>query len=371
MKNMLKLGISLAVYAVAACVLLAVVNTLTAPIIERTKAAEVGAGMVEIFTNADSFEIAGDFTRDASTSIQVERLYLAQQDGAVVGGVVQATGPTYDKATILIGLDLNQTITGIKFLALSDTPGFGQKATEPTFYEQFAGKSATDDFEAGSDVEAISGATITSKGVAQILKYAAYVAGNYLAANYGGATGSGAAPLVTAEAKPFTYEEAYVSLFPPETYPDAVFTDVGKADGNPRTMIVSRRVTVTVDGKVVGVMASAQGQSYHGPGVALTAVDLNLNILGARIIQLTDTPKIGLRALEESYWSKFADQRADAPLLAGAEYDTLSGASITADCVADMVKVGAVEAAKLAATLGGAAYDGGDDYPLNEHYLED
>jgi electron transport complex protein RnfG len=179
MKNMVKLGASLAAYAVVACVLLAVVNNVTAPLIANAKAAEAGAGLAEVFAVADGFDRAADFSPDTSTSIAVESLYLAKQGDAVIGGVVQATGPTYDKATIQIGLDLERTITGIKFLALSDTPGFGQRATEPAFYEQFVGKSADDAFEAGSDVEALSGATITTKGVSEIIKYAATVAGNY------------------------------------------------------------------------------------------------------------------------------------------------------------------------------------------------
>jgi electron transport complex protein RnfG len=373
MKQMVKLGASLAAYAVAACVLLAVVNNMTAPIIEKARAAEANAGMAEVFVVADSFDQASDFSGDFSTPIQVESIYLAKQGGEVIGAVVQATGPTYDKATIQIGLELDRTITGIKFLALSDTPGFGQRAiSEPGFSAQFAGKSADDAFESGSDVEALSGATITTKGVAQIIKYAAYIAGDYLATNYGGTAGTGEAPVIAAAATPFSYEDAYVSLFPPDDYPNAEFTEVTVNTGSiVRNMRLTKEVTVSVDGSPVGAMAAAQGQSYHGAGIVLSAVDLDGNLLGARIIQLNDTPNIGMQALEEDFWSQFSDRRADAPLLANADYDTLSGASITADCVADMAKVAAVEAAKLAETIGGTAYTAGDDYPLNEHYLLD
>jgi electron transport complex protein RnfG len=373
MKNMVKLGASLAAYAVAACVLLAVVNSVTAPIIEKARAAEAGAGMAEVFADADSFDIAADFSPDTSTSIAVESIYLAKQDDAVIGAVVQATGPTYDKATIQIGLTLDREITGIQFLALSDTPGFGQRAlSEPFFIAQFAGKSADDAFEAGVDVEALSGATVTTKGIAEIIKYAAYIAGNYLAENYGGTAGSGEAPVAAAAATVFTYEDAYVSLFPPDDYPDAEFTEQTLGtDSIVRNMRLTKQVTVSVDGTPVGAMVAAQGQAYHGAGIVLSAVDMDGYLLGARIIQLDDTPNIGMRALEEDFWSQFSDRWVDAPLLANADYDTLSGASITADCVADMVKVGAVEAAKLAETIGGTSYTAGDDYPLNAHYLEE
>jgi electron transport complex protein RnfG len=326
--------------------------------------------MKDIFPAADSFEPAAGFTPDTSTSVKVEQLFLAKKGGTVTGAVVQATGSTYDKATILIGLDLSRTISTIKFTALSDTPGIGQKATEPAFMGQFDGKSADDAFEAGSDVQAISGATITSKGVAQILKYATYAAGNFLAANYGGTAGTGEAPVIAKAGSTFTFEEAYASLY--EDTSDVTFEEFPGPDGYPRTMLIAKLVRVSSGGRVIGAMATAQGQSYHGAGIVLTAIDLDGNILGARIIQLPDTPNIGLRALEEEFWGQFSNGlRADEPILAGEHYDTLSGASISADCVADMAKVAAVEAAKFLAEHGGAAYTAGDDYPLNENYHED
>jgi electron transport complex protein RnfG len=141
-------------------------------------------------------------------------------------------------------------------------------------------------------------------------------------------------------------------------------------DYYPKNMLVSRRVLGKSGGNVIGAMATAQGQTYHDAGIVLTAVSTRGRILGARIIQLDDTPKIGQRALEEEYWQQFTGLAATGTILAGQDYDTLSGASITADCVADMVKVGAVEAAKYLAENGGPAYSGGDDYPLNENWHE-
>ena len=370
MKNIAKLGITLALYAMVACVLLAVVNLGTAPLIAEAKAKEVAKGLSIVFPDAEDFSEDAAFTPDTATAIKVEKLFVAKQDGTVTGAVVQVSGPTYDKATMLIGMDLTRTISAIQFTALSDTPGYGQKAFDPGFADQFKGKSADDSFTAGVDVTPISGATITTKGVAQIIKYATYVAGNFLAANYGGAAGTGAAPVVAEAAKPFTYEQAYASLW--ESFADVTFEeDLTALDHYPKNMLVSRRVIVKSGGKIAGAMATAQGQTYHDdPGIVLTAVSSSGEIVGARIIQLRDTPKIGQRALEEEFWQQFAGLAVSEPVLAGQQYDTLSGASITADCVADMVKVGAVEAAKYLAEKGGAAYTGGDDYPLNENWHE-
>ena len=72
-------------------------------------------------------------------------------------------------------------ITGMQYLENTDTPGFGQKASDPTFklasgktfYEQFAGKKVSDGFTAGVTFDAISGATITSNGVGALMTQAA------------------------------------------------------------------------------------------------------------------------------------------------------------------------------------------------------
>lgn len=372
MKDMLKLGFSLAAFASVACVLLALVNNATSPVIEAAQQAEVNAGLSVVFPDADSFERADNFVPDTATAVQVESLYLAKRGGSVVGAVVQASGPTYDKATILLGLDMNRMITGIKFLSISDTPGFGQKAAEPEFYMQFSGKSADDAFVAGGDVDAISGATITTKGVSQIVKYAAYVAGEYLAEHYGAVSGSGNAPVVEEPASAFSYDEAFVSLFPPELYPNAQFTEVTTGLNRVvRSMIVEKQVLVSVAGKPVGAMVAVRGQTYKNGGVVLTGVNTSGIILGSRIIELNDTPNIGQRALEEAFYGQFSGKGVSAPLIAGEDFDVLSGATITSACVADMVKVGAVEAAGLLADYTGKPFAVLDDYLLNEIYQED
>jgi electron transport complex protein RnfG len=166
---------------VAACVLLAVVYGVTSPVIEANQKAEVAASLSQIYPGADfDGQIPTDFKPVTQNKVVVDSLYVAKKGGEIVGAVVQATGPTYDKATLLIGVTKDHKITDVKFMAISDTPGFGQKA--PGLYAgKLQGKSTDDAFVAKQDLEAISGATITSNGVAAILKNATEVAGTYLA----------------------------------------------------------------------------------------------------------------------------------------------------------------------------------------------
>ena len=79
-----------------------------------------------------------------------------------------------------VGLKEDGTITGIEFLEINDTPGLGLKAKEPKIKDQFIGKNAeslsvtkmgnADD----TQINAISGATITSSATTNAVNAALY-----------------------------------------------------------------------------------------------------------------------------------------------------------------------------------------------------
>lgn len=181
MKEMLKLGLVLACFAAVACVALAFVNNLTAPTIAKVEAEKANAGMKAVFADADYFMDAEGFTSTVINGVTIDKVCFAYKNDAKIGVVVQATGSTYDKATILVGINMDKVVTGVNFLSITDTPGFGQKAAEPTFYEQFAGKDAAGSFVPGTDFDGISGATITTNGVANIITEATKIGLEYLA----------------------------------------------------------------------------------------------------------------------------------------------------------------------------------------------
>ena len=183
MKEMLKLGLVLALFAGISCVALAFVNDLTAPAIAEAAQKELEAGLSIVFDGADSFEEVAGAVPALEGTVTLDGLYAAKKGGKTAGVVVKVTGPTYDKATILVGVDADKKITGVHILSISDTAGFGQKATEPKFYGQFAGKSATLAFTPKEDFDAISGATITTNGFAGLLRQATATACSYLDAN--------------------------------------------------------------------------------------------------------------------------------------------------------------------------------------------
>ena len=177
--GMIKLGLILAVYAVISCTVLAVVNNFTAPKIAQNQVEKVNSAMKSFFPEEGfTFVALNDYEPKSSGSIKIENIILAKNAvGEVAGGAAQVSGPTYDQATILVGMGSDGIVKGVRFLKNTDSPGFGLKANDSTFKSpngkpfsgQFEGKDAKAGFELGKNFDAISGATITSNGVAGLL----------------------------------------------------------------------------------------------------------------------------------------------------------------------------------------------------------
>ena len=88
-------------------------------------------------------------------------------DGNIYVVEAEATG-SQGKITIAIGVDkANGTCTGISIIASSETSGLGAEASKPYFKERLVDSDANSCLitKEGGSVEAITGATITSKAV--------------------------------------------------------------------------------------------------------------------------------------------------------------------------------------------------------------
>jgi electron transport complex protein RnfG len=180
--NMLKLGFILAIFAAAACVMLAFVYTGTASIIARRQQADLEAALRDIFRDADSFKLAKGI-KSPDSAVTLEDAYTAIRGGKPVGAALRLTRASYGgPIKIMVGVSINGTITGVKIMEHSDTPGLGANAASPqyfvnkaqgvTFYGQFAGKNVNDPFEVKNDVAAITASTITSRAVTSAVKAA-------------------------------------------------------------------------------------------------------------------------------------------------------------------------------------------------------
>lgn len=126
-------------------------------------------------------ELVPGATRAASQADQIngKRVFRASGGEGQVGWVIPCGGQGFaDRIELLVGAD-NQIkrITGLYVLEQKETPGLGNKITNPEiFREQFAGKTATRDLvvvksgaSAAHEIDAITGATISSKAVCRIV----------------------------------------------------------------------------------------------------------------------------------------------------------------------------------------------------------
>ncbi len=67
-------------------------------------------------------------------------------------------------------------IVEILSLQNKETPAFFEKMKKQRFFEQFAGKSVSDDFLLGEDIDAVSGATVSSRGFTIAVRDAMHLA---------------------------------------------------------------------------------------------------------------------------------------------------------------------------------------------------
>ena len=94
------------------------------------------------------------------------------------GVVIQAVAYGYaGDITLLVGVSNEGTVTGLVVRDLSETNGLGANAlTDTDFLTQFLGTSG--DAEVGNNIDAITGATVSSKAVTRAVNSAvAYVTG--------------------------------------------------------------------------------------------------------------------------------------------------------------------------------------------------
>lgn len=160
--TILRLGfVLLAITAVVALVL-GLVNLLTAGRIADIQAQTLQTAMQKVLPAAAYTEVA-----DLSGNEAVDAIYQAD-----TGWVVQTTvSGSQGNITMIVGVDKNYTCTGISITKHSETAGLGAVAGQAgekgdAFRAQFVGQSGTVAVtKNGGQIDALSGATITSNAV--------------------------------------------------------------------------------------------------------------------------------------------------------------------------------------------------------------
>jgi electron transport complex protein RnfG len=198
MKDLVKPAVVLFIIAAIAAALLGFVNVQTAPAIAKAEADSKAENMAKVFAKVGDKEYAAeDLTFDDSVELEVDDnnhitdySKATDADGNELGYAFAVTTKGYGSGLkLMIGVDMEGTVTGLSIVDCSnETPGLGANASNDKYfgegkgwYSQFEGKTngievkKSGETVGDNDIQAITGATITSKavtgGVNEALQY--------------------------------------------------------------------------------------------------------------------------------------------------------------------------------------------------------
>ena len=146
---------------VAVCVsLLTYVDSITRDKIQAQEDEAIRTMLTEMFPEMSRYEFQDD-------------IYTVFSDGSQLGYAFLAVGKGYGgDINILVGLEDETTVKGIKIVSQEETPGLGTRITEPFFTDQFVGIDITDIALSrdGGQIDAITSSTISSSAVVEAVR---------------------------------------------------------------------------------------------------------------------------------------------------------------------------------------------------------
>ena len=152
----------LSVISLVVSLLLALVNSMTAPVIaENTKRTTLAAyvGVLPSVSDASELEEVTDYTTENVTGVVKApdgSMAIKAEESGFDGGIV----------TVIVGMDANGTETGIWGDASTQTKGIGSAVAEDDFLKQFDGLDCTQNVTMGQNgVDGKTGATFSSKAL--------------------------------------------------------------------------------------------------------------------------------------------------------------------------------------------------------------
>ena len=175
-KFILKVAGTLTVIALVVAALLGVVNNVTKDKIAEQDAENTRIAMSAVAPEGSEFGDKMDISDAVAAAASAQggkivEMYPMTNGGADAGYVVKVSG-SQGTITMMVGVDANKAITGISVISHSETSGIGTKvvgnepnaAGEPVL-DQFVGMSGSGSLVVGKNVIAVSGATVSTKGI--------------------------------------------------------------------------------------------------------------------------------------------------------------------------------------------------------------
>ena len=166
-RNVLKPALILCAICLCVTALLVGTNVLTAATIAQNAVEKEEASRRVVLPDASSFEVEEDCA-------------VGYADGAVVGYVYVTSAKGYGgDVQVMVGISAEGTVTGVAILDHDETPGLGANCKREDFRAQYEQTVPANGFTvvknqktSGGQVEALTGATITSRAVTQAVNEA-------------------------------------------------------------------------------------------------------------------------------------------------------------------------------------------------------
>lgn len=168
MKENFKLGGILLIITAIAGLLLGAAHSITLEPIAKQEQMTKAAAMRETLPKAQEFKV-----KEVSLDGIIKEVNEGTSSGKTSGFAIKVAPKGYGGAVeLMVGISTEGKVEGIKVLSHSETPGLGANAPQPKFSGQFSGKPINKELvvvkkspSADNEIEAITGATITSKAV--------------------------------------------------------------------------------------------------------------------------------------------------------------------------------------------------------------
>ena len=188
LKNALRTGTILLVFALVATAMLAFTHARTEPTITRSQQAEKLALINQVLPTAlydnDLLASQQNVAPDELLGTRLpSAMWIARRGGAVSAVVLEAVAPDGygGDIALVIGIGVDGTVTGVRVTTHRETPGLGDYLvrSKSPWIEQFVGKSLTDPeakywkvAKDGGRFDARAGATITPRAVVKAVRNA-------------------------------------------------------------------------------------------------------------------------------------------------------------------------------------------------------
>lgn len=176
MRDIIKPTIVLFLICTIVTMALALTNYATKDAISEQVRIQEESARREVFSEAEDFEEIKDLDSIIGTTDEdrlVKKVFKSLKGGEVIGRVYSVESKGYGGViSIAVGIDNSGKTTGVKIVSHSETPGLGSKTQDEPFISQLKGIAPKAELTVvkmgGSkeeEIDAVSGATISSKAV--------------------------------------------------------------------------------------------------------------------------------------------------------------------------------------------------------------